>query len=453
MNRVPYETYIWAVFGKFSKLRCSCSGKPGTAATLALMGENAVTGGVGRAGVTVSGGATISITNGVSVAAQGMGSLSATGGAGAAGIGGDDNAQTGTIRIQGGAITATGGASGAGIGGGSYTAWQDCRIEISGGLVTATAGEGAYAIGAGVRDGESGFYFGGVRITGGTVFPVRNGGLAVGSSSYGSNAMDILGGAVFTERWAVSPIAQSYGREVKLAYPVDFDVGSPDTPVDATIPIKDGDSTVEYGMNDVRSDSRGIIRLWLPEGNRIVSVGGEYWRVSISGDGTTVERWNSRLTVNGVGVSERSGGGWTFDFATMTVHLTNAGPFTILGEEPGTSVSVESSCYIVLTNVTLATGVPNIAALDFAAGVSATLELAGTNSLAGGRYAAGLSIAETASLVIRGNGFLSATGGEYGAGIGNAWASSSGDLAIEGGTIVAQGGWLGAGIGGGSAND
>ena len=135
--------------------------------------------------------------------------------------------------------------------------------------MTATAGEGAYAIGAGVRDGESGFYFGGVRITGGTVFPVRNGGLAVGSSSYGSNAMDILGGAVFTERWAVSPIAQSYGREVKLAYPVDFDVGSPDTPVDATIPIKDGDSTVEYGMNDVRSDSRGIIRLWLPEGNRI----------------------------------------------------------------------------------------------------------------------------------------------------------------------------------------
>ena len=26
MNGVPYEMYIWAVFGKFSKLRCSCSG-------------------------------------------------------------------------------------------------------------------------------------------------------------------------------------------------------------------------------------------------------------------------------------------------------------------------------------------------------------------------------------------------------------------------------------------
>ncbi len=139
--------------------------------------------------------------------------------------------------------------------------------------------------------------------------------------------------------------------------------------------------------------------------------------------------------------------------STMSVHLTGAGPFTVSGEEPGASLSVESSCDVVLSNVVLATGAKGLAALDFAAGVTASLELAGTNSLASGQYHPGLAIAETASLAIRGDGFLSATGGECGAGIGSAWTDSAGNLAIEGGTIVAQGGRTGAGIGGGYANN
>ena len=424
--------------------------KSGIAATLALMGENAVTGGVGRAGVTVSGGATMSITNGVSVAAQGMGSLSATGGAGAAGIGGDDSAQTGTIRIQGGAITATGGASGAGIGGGSYAGEQSCRIEISGGFVTATAGEGAYAIGAGVRDGAFSSDFGHVAISGGTVRPVHSSALGIGSGAdkltSNMNSMRVTGGSVVVGYGAVDPIAWSH-REP--AYPVDIDIGRADSPVTADILVDDGNGgTVGYGMNDVRTDANGAVRFWLPEGNSIALIDGRYYQISVGSERSWARPWNSRLTVNGVNISEFSGEGWTFDLATMSVRLTGAGPFEISGEEAGASVTVENSCDVVLRDVSLATGENGLAAFDFAAGVSASLELVGTNVLASGRNQAGLAIAETASLVIRGDGFLSATGGENGAGIGNENGAHGGSLSIEGGVVEAQGGHLAAGIGG-----
>ncbi|MBQ3811556.1 MAG: 6-phosphofructokinase, partial [Kiritimatiellae bacterium] len=430
----------------------------GVTATLSLVGENAATGGVGRAGVTVPGGATLTITDGgASSPSEPRGSLSATGGACAAGIGGDDSAQTGTIRIQGGAITATGGASGAGIGGGSYAGEQSCRIEISGGFVTATAGEGAYAIGAGVRNGAFSSDFGHVAISGGTVRPVHSSALGIGSgadkATSNFNSFRISGGAIFTDRSAVSPVAWSVGVQ-SLAYPVDFDLGEPDAPVNASIPLASGDSAVEYGLQDVRTDARGVARLWLPEGNRLVTVDGVLWRVSVSPNGSSAGPWHANLTVNGAGIESLSGEGWNLDVATMVVHLTGAGPFELSGEEEGTAVSVETSCAVVLKDVTLATGETGPAALDFRDDVTATLELVGTNSLASGKDHPGLGIAETASLAIRGEGGLSAFGGYNGAGIGGGGGSAGhcGALSIEGGVIVAQGGWSGAGIGGASGS-
>ena len=223
--------------------------------------------------------------------------------------------------------------------------------------------------------------------------------------------------------------------------------------MDAQIELRNGGGTVEYGMSDVRTDSRGIMRLWLQEGSSVVIADGVYWRVAVSHDGSTAERWDSNLKVNGIGVASRTGEGWTFDFAEMTLHLTGAGPFEITGEEPGAVVSVESDCEIVISGVTLATLESGPAAFSVEDGVSATLTLSGENSLAGGRYHPGLAIAKTASLVIRGDGSLAATGGEGGAGIGAGGSDSAGALTIEGGTLVAQGGWTGAGIGSGNSSN
>ena len=126
--------------------------KPGIAATLALMGENAATGGVGRAGITVPGGATLTIdkSNLSTLQPLNLSTLAAVGGEGAAGIGADRGMRNvGTVRIGGGSVSATGGEGAAGIGGvGRSTGGV---VEISGGYVVATSGgEGAFAIGAGI---------------------------------------------------------------------------------------------------------------------------------------------------------------------------------------------------------------------------------------------------------------------------------------------------------------
>ena len=108
---------------------------PGVSVTLTLVGENAVTGGVGRAGLSIPAGTTLTL---VGINADAHDTLFAVGGEGAAGIGGDDNSAAGTIRIQGGTVVATGGAGGAGIGSGDHGSGGS--VEISGGVVTAVSG-------------------------------------------------------------------------------------------------------------------------------------------------------------------------------------------------------------------------------------------------------------------------------------------------------------------------
>lgn len=77
------------------------------------------------------------------------------------------------------------------------------------------------------------------------------------------------------------------------------------------------------------------------------------------------------------------------------------------------------------------------------------LLLAGDNELTSGRNHAGLELHDEASLSIAGEGSLTATGGASGAGIGSAGASPSGDITVNGGTVVVFGGSSSAGIGGG----
>ena len=81
---------------------------------------------------------------------------------------------------------------------------------------------------------------------------------------------------------------------------------------------------------------------------------------------------------------------------------------------------------------------------------SATIVLAGTNSVQGSRHYSGIYVPSGQTLVIRGDGSLSATGGDGGAGIGAGHDStnSCGNIVIEGGTVTATGVNCGAGIGG-----
>ena len=205
----------------------------GVTATLSLVGENAVTGGVGRAGLSIPAGTTLTL---VGINADAHDTLFAVGGEGAAGIGGDDNSAAGTIRIQGGTVVATGGAGGAGIGSGDHGSGGS--VEISGGVVTAVSGgEDAYAIGSGAGNGERESDFGFITISGGTIFletNLRN--RAIGSipdvmaSNY--HMVYIRGGSVWAGRDTVSPDPRSYDHT--LVFPVDVDIGRPDSPVTAS---------------------------------------------------------------------------------------------------------------------------------------------------------------------------------------------------------------------------
>ena len=122
----------------------------GTVLALHLLGNNALLGGDGYAGIQVSEGSSITIS--------GEGELFSRGGQFAAGIGGGKDKDAGTICIESGTITAQGGAAaewtcgGAGIGGGGAdgdTGNSHTKIIITGGHVVAWSGHLAYGIGTG----------------------------------------------------------------------------------------------------------------------------------------------------------------------------------------------------------------------------------------------------------------------------------------------------------------
>ena len=115
----------------------------------------------------------------------------------------------------------------------------------------------------------------------------------------------------------------------------------------------------------------------------------------------------------------------------------------LTGSTSGT-VTIAADAKITLSGVTITGGI--------VCEGSATITLAGTNSVTGAYLKAGIQIGGNGTtLTIKGDGSLTANGGNQSAGIGlsRAWDvdATGGDIVIEGGNITATGNDYGAGIG------
>ena len=142
---------------------------------------------------------------------------------------------------------------------------------------------------------------------------------------------------------------------------------------------------------------------------------------------------------------------------TMTAQTAGATDKTLSGSESYTAqdgdvltgstsgtVTIAADAKITLSGVTITGGI--------VCEGSATITLAGTNSVTGAYLKAGIQIGGSGTtLTIKGDGSLTANGGSQSAGIGlsRAWDvdATGGDIVIEGGNITATGNDYGAGIG------
>lgn len=138
----------YVVTGEVSRGSITCNG-----AVHLILADGAkltATGGEEQAGITVSGGNSLTIYGQIAQSGQ----LFARGGKYGAGIGGGNNGSGSNITINGGKVTANGGNGGAGIGGGSYASGSN--ITINGGMIDAKGGEyGGAGIGGGDRGSGS----------------------------------------------------------------------------------------------------------------------------------------------------------------------------------------------------------------------------------------------------------------------------------------------------------
>jgi len=223
-------------------------------AYLTLQGVNSLKSGKYSAAINVPLGATLNI--------DGNGTLNATGGNWASGIGGYwSNAAAGTIIINGGNIIVTTEGYGSGIGG-SYGG-PGGNVTINGGTVIATGG--SYS-GAGIGAGESGYGNGTLIIDGGSV-------RIIGSNS------------------AATPY-NSAGARLNQAVLTVYDPPVVNTAVTAgaiggvNCSTSPNAANGVYGIKDIKTNSEGVVYLWLPEGNdkKLISltVGGtKYYSVVI----------------------------------------------------------------------------------------------------------------------------------------------------------------------------
>lgn len=131
----------YVVTGEVSRGSITCNG-----AVHLILADGAkltATGGEEQAGITVSGGNSLTIYGQIAQSGQ----LFARGGKYGAGIGGGQYSSGSAITINGGTVTANGGIYGAGIGGGNNGSGSN--ITINGGKVTANGGNGGAGIGGG----------------------------------------------------------------------------------------------------------------------------------------------------------------------------------------------------------------------------------------------------------------------------------------------------------------
>lgn len=421
------------------------------------------------------------------------GTVTATGGNYGAGIGTGRGATNGIIEISGGTVTARGGKSGAGIGGGHKA--KDVSISVTGGNIIAVGGN--YGAGIGAGDGDigdsqnvtisisggrieadgginaagigSGDYAscGAITISGGTVNVTADTGakqIGNGRDGYGkASSVTITGGAVYPALAQVSPAPTNTAS--KAVFPIDFEIGEVTNKV-TSLTLSGALASYSYGVNDAYTDASGKLRVWLPATDgaafvaRIEMASGAvyYFSFDIDGSGNVTPR--GFLVINdGIVASnvDNSGSGWSFSKDTGDVTISadaDIQGFSTNGEYRIVVPADSGASTVLLKNLTLVGPTKrNASAMDIGRDVALVLSGANTVTTAG-RYSAGIGVASTATLTVKGEGSLSAAGGKCAAGIGSAGGlASPGKIVIESGTIVAQGGSDAAGIGGGLSSN
>lgn len=388
---------------------------------------------------------------GVSTTISG-GLITANGSSGGAGIGGGQGSSGNAVSIVGGDITAKGGTAAPGIGTGdqlgAYKQTGD-TISISGGIIWVQAHVGAspgFVNAASIGCSDMGSC-GAISISGGTIMFAENQlwHIGAGRRKYATaESVTISGGSIAAKANLIDP-APSNG--VDRVYRVTVDVGATNGMV--TVSGIDG-----YGTNDIMADGSGRVYLWLPEGVSNFSAGGYDWIAIVDGDDAVAAKVLPPLgfRVNGEDIGLRKRDGW-FYAADGVLTLSGLSDYVLESDDPSISnqvrVVVGQTSAVSVSNVVLASAVSYQSPLMVQSGAAVTLTLFGTNYFAGAYDAAGVGVANNASLTIDGEGSLAAQGGEYGAGIGGGYRTTGCAVTIAGGVITATGGERGAGIGGG----
>ncbi|MDR1664949.1 MAG: hypothetical protein LBR83_08535, partial [Clostridiales bacterium] len=171
--------------------------------------------------------------------------------------------------------------------------------------------------------------------------------------------------------------------------------------------------------------------------------------------GATAGDFTITLTEGGTIVqdSAANGGHYTFSGGVLTILSNNNYTISMTKNTTANRIVVASDATITLSNVKIDVSSVNASNANCAFSISddsdVQLILSGDNILKSGVNSAGLSVHETSSVTISGEGSLLAESRNYGAGIGSGRAAKSGSITIDDGTITAKGGSEAAGIGGG----
>ena len=437
-------------------------------ATITLGGTNSVTGLSQKAGIQAGGtGTTLTIRGNGSLTATGTqgagigggregtcgdilisgGVITATGGSFSAGIGASVNGTCGNITISGGVVTATGGTGSPGIGTGAGGSSTCGNITISGGDVTATGTKGA-GIGTGFGSGTCGD----ITISGGVVTATGEG----SSAGIGSGTGNTCGNITITENvervTATKGDGHSIGASrdgtcgtVTIGGVVTGDIDQSPFTYNPSVNYK---YTVQFNSNGGSGTMANQQLLYGIElnltANTFTRTNYTYtgWNTAADGTGTSYTDGQSISSVANATANATVTlyAQWIYgiDISGITSDYTAQDGEVLTGTTSGT-VTIPDGASITLKDITITGGI--------VCEGSATIILAGTNSVTGLSQMAGIQAGGTGTtLTIRGNGSLTATGTQ-GAGIGGGREGTCGDILISGGVITATGGSFSAGIG------
>ena len=388
------------------------------------------------------------------------GTITANGATYAAGIGGGGHGCA-NVMIEGGVVKATSGWLGAGIGGG--TGWEGGAgsVTINGGFVKAEGNNGA-GIGCGDEGGR--IDPGTVVINGGTVEAHAGSGAGIGAGSGSGESgrgpeIIIAGGSVKASSDSGYPIGPGAGQgecpapvneqDGEVVYLATVGAAFNDSGTEYTFTTTKDDSPYTYAYTGAGHTANGDMNLYfyLPSGEYTASgTNGRNFAGTINDAPGTLTRYipgEVTIDISEGDVTIETEVGAKQDGTIIGLY----GNYIITGSSLNYSVTVDSS---EAPTVTLSdASITDVScAFDIQSGnVSLVLENDNTLTSTG---AAGLHVANGASVTISGTGSLTATSqGEEGAGIGGNKRENSGAVIIESGTVTANGATFAAGIGGG----